>query len=127
MDPVRAGKLFWGQTVESDFTQGHPIVWKGTWEGKPFEDKGTILQVKALSLLQYSHWAPSSGPDVPENRSILTWRLSQEGGEVHVTFQHENIATQAMKDHSEPTWKQLLAKMKEMLEGTGTAKEQPRR
>jgi uncharacterized protein YndB with AHSA1/START domain len=127
VDPVRLGTLYWGSTVESDFSPGHPIVWKGTWEGKPFEDKGTILQVKAPSLLQYSHWASSSGPDVPENRSILTWRLSEKGGEIRVTFQHENIPTQAMKDHSEPMWKQLLARMKELLENAGAAEEKPLR
>ncbi len=117
-DPSRASEMWWGSAVESDFTPGHPIVWKGTWEGKPFEDRGTILQVKAPSVLQYSHWTPSMGPDVEENRNILTWRLSEEGGGVRVTFQHDNIATREMKDHSEPMWNQLLARMKEILEKT---------
>jgi uncharacterized protein YndB with AHSA1/START domain len=126
VDPARLGTLYWGSTVESDFIPGHPIVWKGTWEGKPFEDRGTILQVKAPSLLQYSHWAPSSGPDVPENRNLLTWRLSAEGESVRVTFQHENIATQAMKEHSEPMWNQLLVRMKELLERTDAHGEQRR-
>lgn len=116
VDPARLGTLYWGSTVESDFAPGRPIIWKGTWEGNPFEDRGTILQVTPPTLLRYSHWAPSSGPDVPENRSILTWRLAAEGDSVHVTFTHENIATQAMKEHSEPMWIQLLARMKELLE-----------
>ena len=116
VDPQRASELWWGSTVESDFTAGHPIIWKGEWEGKPFEDRGTILQVQAPTLLQYSHWSPSMGPDVEENRNILTWRLSEESGAVRITFQHTNIATQEMKDHSEPMWNQLLARMKELLE-----------
>jgi hypothetical protein len=41
------GRLFWGSTVESDFKAGSPIVWKGAWEGKVFEDKGTILKREA--------------------------------------------------------------------------------
>jgi uncharacterized protein YndB with AHSA1/START domain len=118
VDPVRLGRLFWDSTVESDFVQGHPIVWKGVWEGKPFEDKGTIRQVQAPTLLQCTHWTPSSGPDTEENYSLLTWKLSEENGGVRVTFLHENIATQAMKDHSEPMWKMLLERMKEMLEKT---------
>ena len=118
VDPVRARELWWGSTVESDFVPGRPIVWKGLWEGKPFEDRGTIRQVQAPTLLQYSHWTPSSGPDVPENQSLLTWRLSTEGGAVRVTFTQENIATKEMKEHSEPMWNQRLAKVKDLLEKT---------
>jgi len=116
VDPVRVGTLFWDCTVESDFVPGRPIVWKGTWEGKPFEDRGTILEVEPPSLLRYSHWTASSGPETEENKSLLTWSLSEQGGAVRVTFQHQNIATKAMKDHSEPMWKMLLDRMKEMLE-----------
>jgi uncharacterized protein YndB with AHSA1/START domain len=122
VDPARLGRLYWDSTVESDFTPGHSIVWKGTWEGKPFEDRGTILQVKPPSLLQYSHWAPSFGADTEENRNLLTWELAEEGGAARVTFRHGNIATQEMKDHSEPMWKMLLDRMKDQLEKT----EQPR-
>ena len=118
VDPKRASDLWWGSMVESDFVVGHPIVWKGMWEGKPFEDRGKIRNVQAPTLLRYSHWAPSSGPDVPENQSLLTWRLAAEADAVRVTFQHENIATKEMKEHSEPMWNQLLAKMKDMLEKT---------
>jgi len=116
VDPVRLGQLFWGSTVESDFIQGHPIVWKGTWEGKPFEDKGTIRGIQAPKELSCTHWTPSSGPDVEENYSLLTWRLVEEGGGTRVTFQHQNIATLQMKEHSEPMWKMLLERMKDMLE-----------
>ncbi|HET6450502.1 MAG TPA: SRPBCC domain-containing protein [Spirochaetia bacterium] len=116
VDPTLASELWWGSTVESDFVAGRPIVWKGVWEGKPFEDRGVILQVQAPHLLSYSHWTPSMGPDVEEKRNILTWRLSEENGGVRVVFQHENIATREMKEHSEPMWSQLLARMKELAE-----------
>ena len=123
VDPARLGRLYWDSTVESDFTPGHPIVWKGTWEGRPFEDRGTILQATPPGRLQYSHWSPSMGADTEENRNLLTWELAQEGGRVRVTFRHENIATKELKDHSEPMWKMLLDRMKDLLEKTG----QPRR
>ncbi len=118
VNPARASELWWGSTVESDFTPGHPIVWKGVWEGKPFEDRGTILTVQPPTLLKYSHWAPSFGEDVEANRNFLTWQLAPEGAGVKVTFRHENIATKEMKDQSEAMWKQLLGRMKDMLEKT---------
>ncbi len=116
VDPTRVGDLFWGSTVESDFRPGSPIVWKGTWEGKPFEDRGTIVAAEKDALLRYTHWSPSSGPDVEANRNLLTWRLAPEGAGVRVSFSHENIATEAMRDHSRGMWNQMLARMKEMLE-----------
>lgn len=54
VDPVRLGELFWGSTVESDFSVGSSIVWKGVWEGKPFEDGGQILKREEGSLLPVS-------------------------------------------------------------------------
>jgi uncharacterized protein YndB with AHSA1/START domain len=116
VDPARARELWWGSTVESDFSPGHPIVWKGVWEGKPFEDRGTILQVTPPTLLQCSHWSPSMGPDTEENRNLLTWRLAEEDAGVRVTLQQENIATREMKEHSKPMWTQFLARVKELAE-----------
>jgi len=117
-DPVQLGKLFWDSTVESDFVPGHPIVWKGTWDGKPFEDKGIVRKAEAPHLFQCTHWAPSSGPELEENYSLLTWRLDEEGSGTRVTFQHDNIRTLQMKEHSEPMWKMLLERMKDTLEKT---------
>jgi uncharacterized protein YndB with AHSA1/START domain len=116
MDPGKTGQLFWDSTVESDFQPGHSIVWRGTWEGKPFEDRGKIRQVEENRLLQYTHWSPSSGPETEANHSLLTWRIEPHGSGVRVSLAHENIATEAMREHSRGMWKQLLARMKEMVE-----------
>jgi uncharacterized protein YndB with AHSA1/START domain len=117
VDPAKLGALFWGSTVVSDFRIGSPIVWKGLWEGKPFEDRGQVLEREDGSFLKYSHWTPSPGtPDEDIVRSILTFRLTEEQGGVRVVFLHDNIATLQMKDHSEPLWRQLLERLKETLE-----------
>jgi hypothetical protein len=117
VDPGKLGRLFWGSTVESDFKAGSSIVWKGMWEGKPFEDKGTITKREERSLLQCTHWSPTSGtPDEDAYRHLLTFRLAPEKGGVRITLQHENIPTLAMKEHSEGMWNDLLGRMKAMLE-----------
>ena len=115
VDPVELGKLFWGSTVESDFKAGSPIVWKGMWEGKAFQDDGKITRVEKNSLLQCTHWSPTSG--TPESPNLLTWELTKVKGGVRVVMRHENIASLEMKEHSEPMWKQLLERMKDTLEG----------
>ena len=89
------------------------------WEGKPFEDRGMIKQVRQNSLLQYTHWSTaSSTAEDAGTHNLLTFRLSQEKTGVRVVFQHENIATKEMKEHSEQMWNQLLASMKKMAEGS---------
>jgi uncharacterized protein YndB with AHSA1/START domain len=118
VNPAETSRLFWGSIVESDFKVGSSIVWKGMWEGKPFEDRGTIKRVEKNSLLQYSHWSTSSDTAEDESKhNLLTFRLTGENGRVRVVLQHDNIATQAMKEHSERMWTQLLQTMKEMAEG----------
>jgi uncharacterized protein YndB with AHSA1/START domain len=116
VNPTRTGELFWGSTVESDFKVGSPIVWKGMWEGKPFEDRGVIKQVRRNALLQYTHWSTATGSAEDEgSHNLLTFRLSQEKQGVRVVLQHENIATKEMKEHSEQMWNQLLGNLKKMV------------
>ena len=122
VNPAKMGALFWASTVETNFKVGSPIVFKGIWEGKPFEDKGTIKKREEEALLQFSHWSPTSGtPDDEANRHIITFRLTPEKGGVRVPLLHENIQTVAMKDHSETMWRQLLERMKTMVEAGSTA------
>jgi hypothetical protein len=117
VNPVKVGALFWDCTVEGDFKVGSPIVWKGMWDGKPFEDSGTIKKREENALLQFTHWTPTSGtPDDEAHRHLLTFRLAPENGGVRVMLQHENIPTLAMKEHSEPMWRQLLERMRAMIE-----------
>src|SRR5215831_12345084 len=71
--PAAIKQYMFGTDVTSDWREGSPIRWKGMWKGKPYEDKGTILQLKPGRVLQYSHFSPLSGvPDKPENYHIVT-------------------------------------------------------
>ena len=42
-DPALIGKYMFGTHVETDWKPGSPIVWKGEYEGKRYEDKGEII------------------------------------------------------------------------------------
>jgi uncharacterized protein YndB with AHSA1/START domain len=117
VNPRKAGELFWGSTVESDFKVGSPIVWKGTWDGKPFEDRGIIKEMRKGEVLQYTHWSTAAPVPTEKERNLITVRLQKRPNGVQVTFQHENIASLSMKEHSEGMWKQLLGKLKELAEG----------
>ena len=103
--------------VISDWKEGSPIVYRGEWEGKPFEDKGKILQIEPEKRLVSTHWSPLSGvPDTPENYHTVAYELSEQGGRTEVTITQDNNATEEEKMHSEQNWKTVLDGMKKLLE-----------
>ena len=44
-DPGQIKKYMFGSEVVTDWEQGSPIVWKGEYEGKRYEDKGEIVEI----------------------------------------------------------------------------------
>ena len=103
--------------VISDWKVGSPITYRGEWEGKPFEDKGQILDVEPERLLRSTHWSPLSGvPDIPENYHTVTYTLTDQGESTEVTITQDNNATEDEKAHSEKNWRTVLEGMKTLLE-----------
>jgi uncharacterized protein YndB with AHSA1/START domain len=115
--PETIKRYMFGATVESDWKVGGAIVWKGEWKGKPYEDKGQILEVDPGRTLRYSHWSPLSGlPDTPENRHTVTIELAGEGGHTHVSLLQDGNRTEEERAHSEKNWGAMLEGMKKVVE-----------
>jgi hypothetical protein len=106
-----------GADVVSDWVAGSAIVWKGEWQGKPYEDKGVILQLDKERLLEYSHFSPLMGkPDVPENYHTVEFTLKSEGSKTAVSLIQDNNATEDARLHSEKNWERMLLDLKKLLE-----------
>jgi uncharacterized protein YndB with AHSA1/START domain len=104
--------------VTTDWQVGSPITYKGMWEGKPYEDKGKVLQIEPGKLLVSTFWSAFSGkPDVPENYPTVRYELSAEDGGTRLTIIQDNNTSQEEADHSEQNWKTVLEGMKKLLEG----------
>lgn len=104
--------------VISDWKVGSPITYKGEWEGKPFEDKGKILEIEPEKILKSTHWSPLSGvADSPENYHTVSYTLSDHGDRTEVTIAQDNNASEEEKAHSQKNWETVLAGMKKLLEG----------
>jgi uncharacterized protein YndB with AHSA1/START domain len=120
VDPAIIKQYMFGATVSSDFRKGRPITWKGEWQGKPYEDKGTILEVQRNRVLAYSHFSPLSGqPDVPENYHTVRIELDERGGETLVTLTQDRNATEQEREHSEKNWRMMLEGLKKSVDGRG--------
>ena len=71
-------KYFFGTEAISDWKEGSTLVFRGEWEGKSYEDKGTILEAIPGELLSYSYWSGFSGlEDTSENYSKVSYTLEQ--------------------------------------------------
>lgn len=117
ISPDAIKQYMFGTTVASQWTEGSNITWKGAWQGKQYEDKGIILQLKPGRVLQYSHFSPLAGlPDKPENYHTVTIELTPEGGRTHVALSQDNNSNENAKAHSEKNWQQMLDGLKQYVE-----------
>jgi len=115
--PEAIKQYMFGANVISDWREGSPIVWKGEWQGKSYEDKGVILRIKPGRMIRYSHFSPLSGlPDKPENYHTVTIELSAEGNQTHVSLNQDNNPTEEARAHSEKNWRMMLSSLKKFLE-----------
>jgi uncharacterized protein YndB with AHSA1/START domain len=116
-NPKVIKQYMFGTNVISDWKEGSPIVWKGEWQGKKYQDKGVILKQEAERLIQYSHFSPLSGKsDLPENYHMVTVELVSDGVETTVLLSQDNNETEQAREHSENNWKMMLASLKKLLE-----------
>jgi uncharacterized protein YndB with AHSA1/START domain len=117
VDPDLIKQYMFGTTVASTWKKGAPITWTGEWKGKPYQDKGTILEITPEQRLQYTHFSPLAGvPDAPENYHTVTIDLVPEGDDVRVTLTQDNNPSPEAREHSEKNWTGMLDGLKKLLE-----------
>lgn len=117
VNPAKIKQYMFGTNVVSDWKQGSPITWKGQWEGKAYEDKGTILKFSPPRQLQYSHFSPLTGqPDKPENYHTVTIDLAGDGAKTKITLTQDKNPTEEARQQSEKNWSMMLEGLKKLLE-----------
>jgi uncharacterized protein YndB with AHSA1/START domain len=116
-DPAQIKQFMFGSTVATDWKVGNPITYTGEWEGKPFEDKGTILDVQPVKVLSTTHFSPLSGKDdAPENYHTVTYELAADGDKTIVTLTQDNNESAEDASHSEHNWTLMLEALKKVVE-----------
>jgi uncharacterized protein YndB with AHSA1/START domain len=111
-------QYFFGTETITDWKEGSPILFRGTWGDLKYEDKGTILKVEPNHLIKYSYWSNLSGiADCAENYQDITYEIyPQEGGTLVVVTQ-DNVESEEKKNHYEQDmWSVVLNGLKGLLE-----------
>jgi uncharacterized protein YndB with AHSA1/START domain len=116
--PSLISEYMFGTTVVSDFTVGSTITYSGEYEGKPYSDHGSIIDLVPNELLRTTHFSPLSGrEDRPENYHTLTWLLTPQGDSTQLTLTQDNNDSEDDKEHSEQNWNLVLDGLKKVVEG----------
>jgi hypothetical protein len=109
-------QYLFGTDMETDWKEGSPITYTGEWEGKPYQDKGTVLKVIPNKLIEMSYWSIAFGPDVPENRKKVIYEITPEGENTKLTITQDNNKDEEGKNHSENNWNTVLEGLKKVVE-----------
>ena len=116
-DPEQIKQYMFGSQVETDWEEGSPIVWKGEYEGKSYEDKGEILEIDPCRRLKMTHFSPLGGDeDIPANYHTLLYELRGEGDKTRLSLSQSNNASEEEAEHSKGNWQQMLAGLKDLVE-----------
>ena len=116
-DPDQIKEYMFGSSVSTDWKPGSPIVWKGEYQGKTFEDRGEIVEVERPRLLKLTHFSPSSGlEDRPENYHTLVYELEEREGKTYLSLSQDNNATEDAAAESRANWETMLEGLKRVVE-----------
>jgi uncharacterized protein YndB with AHSA1/START domain len=116
-NPALIKQYLFGTETRSDWKKGSPITYKGVWEGKAYEDKGTIVDIVPKKRLASTYWSSMSGkPDTPDQYNTVSYELSSANGQTTVSVTQDNNPTQESADHSASNWTSVLKSMKALLE-----------
>lgn len=117
VNPVKIKQYMFGADVSSDFTPNSKICFTGVWEGKPYEEKGFVLNVDKGKLLRYTTFNPESEElDVAENYHTITIKLNEVNGRTNVSLSQDNNESEEMCAHSQKNWEMVLGKLKHVVE-----------
>lgn len=105
LDPATAKKYMFGTDLSTDWQVGSEIVWRGEWQGKPYEDKGKILKNEEHRVIAYSH-----------QDHVVEITLDAEDGKTRATIVQDNNKSEAAREHSQGVWQAMLDGIRRDLE-----------
>jgi uncharacterized protein YndB with AHSA1/START domain len=115
--PEQIRQYLFGTETITDWKKGSPIVYKGVWEGRSYEEKGMIIDIVPGKLL-HTTYLGSGKEDKPENYANVIYTLDEKDGSTTVNISQDNIGSEEERQHSEKNWGMVLEGMKKMLEKT---------
>lgn len=116
--PKNIGRYMFDTKVTTDWKPGSEIIWEGEWEGRPYQDKGTVLTFEPERRISYSHFSPlTRHEDISENYHIVTIELSPSNEGTVIDLTQDNNRSDEARQHAEHNWAQMLEGLQDLVEG----------
>lgn len=117
VNPAKIKQYLFGTDTISDWKAGSPIRFTGSYEGKDYEDKGTILRFEKNKLFEYNYWSSFSPlSDSPENYSTITFQLIPGTKGTRLSLVQSGFAGETQRSHSEENWAAVLKQLQAIAE-----------
>ena len=119
-DPAQIRQYLFGTEAVCDWRVGSPLRFRGAWEGKTYEDKGTILESAPGKRLSYSYWSSMGGlPDTPDHYRTVTFDIVAHGETTRLALTQGTITTDTDETmaHTASNWTMVLDGLKKIIEG----------
>jgi uncharacterized protein YndB with AHSA1/START domain len=116
-DPAAIEAYMFGSKVDTDWQVGSPITWSGEYDGKPYEDKGEIVEIDEPQRLRMTHFSPMTGqPDEPDSYHTLDYRLESTEAGTRVTLDQDGNDSEEQAEQFATNWQGVLDQLKEYVE-----------
>jgi uncharacterized protein YndB with AHSA1/START domain len=110
-------QYFFGTDLVTSWKVGEPIYYQGEWEGKPYKDKGIVLEYDHQKRLAYSYLSSWSGKeDLQENHLWVCYEVEPTETGTALTIYQSNYSEE-LAGHSEGNWASLMNEMRKLIEG----------
>lgn len=115
-NPSVIKEYFYGTELVTDWKVGNSIVFQGSWEGTPYQDKGIVKSYVPNKSLSYSYLSSFSGlPDTLENYLEISYELKPVADGTELIITQTNYDAEKAK-HSEGSWAMVIDGMKKIIE-----------
>ncbi len=116
-DPDLVSEWTMGARVESTWQPGASITWSGEYDGKPYKDKGEVIEVEPESLLVHTHFSAMSGAkDTPENYHRVMWQLDGDGSSTKLTLSQSGASSAKEAEQFKDSWRTMLDQFRDVAE-----------
>jgi len=115
--PELVKQYLFGTEMTADWRVGGAITYRGQWEGKPYQDKGSVLAFEPEKRLRSTYFSSLSGlEDKPENYNTVTYELAEAKGRTTLTVTQDNNPSPQSAEHSAKNWAMVLEGLKKLVE-----------
>lgn len=117
INPEKINLYLYGTEAISEWKPGAQIIFQGTWEGKPYQDKGYIIDMVPNKLFRYQYWSGFSGlEDKKDKYSEVSFQITPGRNNSLLKLKQQGFTDQRAQAHSLLGWKEVLEIIKEIVE-----------